>query len=80
MNRVPVEKLNDEELLTQHGFQLKATCQYCGVKMCEVPGSVYLSLRGWMCEECYMGDTKLHCCMRPYVRPEARPRKEVLVT
>lgn len=48
------------------GVGLNSICQYCGCHMIEVEGEVYVGLRGWMCESCYLGDQKPHCMPRPY--------------
>lgn len=73
MIRLSPEKWDDKALY-EHGFNKKSECSYCGGKMIEVPGSVYVALLGWMCEACFLGNTKPYCVTRPYVLPLRRER------
>lgn len=74
MIRMSPEKWDDKPLY-EHGFNKKSECSHCGGLMMEAPGSVYVSMLGWMCEPCYLGDTKPHCLPRPYQRQFPRPRE-----
>ncbi len=66
----------DGKNLYEHGLNRRSECSHCSVRMVEADGSVYVSLLGWMCEACYMGDTKPQCVARPYRLPMKRARSK----
>lgn len=47
-------------------YKWGSTCAYCRGYLVEIPGDVYEVLNKFMCEDCYMGNTKPHCVTRPY--------------
>ena len=43
-----------------------SVCAYCRGYLVEIPGEVYEVLNRFMCQDCYMGNSKPHCVTRPY--------------